>query len=290
MTLTQDILSYLAKVDFKRIAELANTVWEDRDKIGESIDLVYDNREKFVQAINFVQEHQDMLKQVMAFIGDQRERVMDMLDNLPQLLAQTGRWMEYAGTSAKRAGAFLAGADGDPDSLSAQDIAEAVAKVLEHCQNEVRMAATTIDKVSDQVGDVRIPSIKPKYTEVMGLQLISGLQLKENELIENASERLKNGANRLEALSAQFDTFAEQIRMLGKTLTDTGLDIQKVGDQLAKSGGNLHALMSAPKVEAAGFMSDDAPNQSDGASRQLVLPFKFAADFAEANAPKPTVV
>ena len=274
----QDILSYLAKVDFKRMAELANTVWEDRDKIGESIDLVYDNREKFIQAVNFVQDHQDTLKQVMAFIGDQRERVLDMLDNLPQLLAQTGHWMEYAGNSAKKAGTFLAGADGDPDSVSAQDIAEVVAKVLGHCQNEVRLAATTIDKVNEQVGDVRIPSITPKYTEVMGFQLISGLQLKESELIENASERLKNGAKRLESLSAQFDTFAEQIRKLGKSLTDTGVDIHKVGDQLSKSGGNLSALMAAPKVEAAGLMGDGSP-------RQLVLPFKFAADAAVANAP-----
>ncbi|MCP5097779.1 MAG: hypothetical protein GY943_19705 [Chloroflexi bacterium] len=184
----------------------------DMEKVMEVVNLVWNNREKFI----------------------------DLIENLPKLLRETGESIESAGASAMKASSFLAG--GDNDAPSAGDISEIAATALERCYRELRSAAKVMDSVGKELDAVRIPSVKPKYMEVMGHKLIGGLDIGEDGLFDNVADRLTDGSDRLDAIGKDLRLVAGNLRDLGGVLTDTGKDLNDVGVQLKQSGGTLRSL------------------------------------------------
>lgn len=248
--------------DLEKIMQVVEAVWEDREKIGEAVNLVWGNRERLLQVLDYVQDNQELLTSVLAFVRDQREHILNLIEQLPTLLHQTGDTIEAAGQSAMRAASFLTGADGDPNSLSARDLAEIVAKVLESCQDEIRAAAGVMQTFSKEVDGLTIPSVEPQFTEVMGFNVISGLEIGENPLVEDAGERLRRGSVRLTDMGKQFDTFADQMRKLGKSLTAAGDSLNEVGAQLASSGGTLRSLAGGTGKAPVKIPTKKAPSPS----------------------------
>lgn len=266
-------------LDIERITQVVESVWEDRDKISESVNLVWENREQFMNVLNFVRDNQEMLLQVLHFVQNQRERLLDMLDNLPELLGQTGICIEAAGNSALRASTFLTGSDGDPDSLSANDLANVAALVLERCQSEIQNAAQIMKVVGNEVDGLTIPSISPKYSEVMGFNVISGLEIGDEPLIDDAAGRLRRGSDRLDLIGSELQTFAIQMRKLGSALTDVGNNLNEVGEQLTTSGGTLRNLMAAEHKD------ETVANQRFGIALSNVRVVTQTAPFKVAVAP-----
>lgn len=250
--------------DLEKIMQVVEAIWEDRDKIGEAVNLVWGNRERLLQVLDYVQDNQEMLTSVLDFVRDQREHIMNLVEQLPDLLQQTGGTIEAAGQSAMRAASFLTGADGDPDSLSARDLAEIVAKVLESCQDEIHTAAAMMQHFSKEVDGLTIPSVEPQFTEVMGFNVITGLEIGENALVEDAGERLRRGSTRLTDMGKQFDTFADQMRKLGKALTAAGDNLNQVGAQLATSGDTLRSLAGGPSKASVKAPAKDAKSGFSG--------------------------
>lgn len=233
------VIDVLDDFDFEKVTETVDMVWDDRDKIIGSVDLVWENRDDIMDAVNYVLSHRTMLA--------------DLFDKLPELLATTGDYIEAAGESAVKASAFLTGADGE-EGLSVRDLAELAAKALDRCQDELDDVAGFIDKLGDSVDGITIPSIEPQFTEVMGFSVISGIELGENNLVDDAGEQLQKGSKRLSEMGKEFVEVASHLRKLGVTVTDAGGDLNNVGSQLSQSGDMLRGILGL----GLGSVDDDS--------------------------------
>ena len=184
----------------------------DMEKVMEVVNLVWNNREKFI----------------------------DLLENLPKLLQETGESIESAGASAMKASVFLSG--DEKGSPSASEMSDLAATALDRCYKEINAAAKIMANLGDDLDKVRIPSFKPKYMEVMGHRVMSGVDFGEEGLLDNAADKLNDGSARLGSIGKDLRLVAQNLREMGAVLTDTGKDLNDVGVQLKQSGGTLRSL------------------------------------------------
>ena len=178
--------------------------------------------------------------EVVNLVWNNREKFLDLIENLPKLLQNTGDSIESAGESAMKASLFLSG--DKKGSPNAGQISELAANALESSLDEIAAAAKIMAKIGQELDDIRIPNIRPKYMELMGNKIISGLDIGEEGLLDNAADRLKDGSDRMENMGKQLKLVADNLRELGGVLTDTGKDLNNVGVQLKHSGGTLRSL------------------------------------------------
>lgn len=183
------------------------------------------------------------MEKVMAVVNlvwNNREKFIDLLENLPKLLQETGESIESAGASAMKASVFLSG--DDKGSPSAGEMSNMAATALDRCYKEINAAAKIMANLGDDLDRVRIPSFKPKYMEVMGHRVMSGLDLGEEGLLDNAAGKLNDGSERLSSIGKDLRLVAQNLREMGSMLTDTGKDLNDVGVQLKQSGSTLRSL------------------------------------------------
>jgi uncharacterized protein YukE len=184
----------------------------DMEKVMEVVNLVWNNREKFI----------------------------DLLENLPKLLQETGESIESAGASAMKASVFLSG--DEKGSPSAGEMSDLAAKALDRCYKEINAAAKIMANLGGDLDKVRIPSFKPKYMEVMGHRVMSGVDFGEEGLLDNAADKLNDGSTRLSSIGKDLRLVSQNLREMGGVLTDTGKDLNDVGLQLKQSGSTLRSL------------------------------------------------
>lgn len=206
---------------------------------------------RVADAIGSVWDNRDELMDVLEWFRENRERVMGLLQKLPDLVSSAGDGIGRAGESAVSAAKFLVGGDGD-DEFSAADLARTAADALDRCREELADARELIAKLGDEIDDVRIPSVTPKYVKVAGLKVISGLDIGEQSLTDSAADRLRNGAARIGGVSDGLETVSEQLRRLGGAVTDAGANLESVGGFLSESGLTLSNI-------SQGLFGDDAP-------------------------------
>lgn len=189
---------------------------------------------------NFDDLDMEKLLEVVNLVWNNRDKIMDLVEKLPGLLEETGNTIESAGESAVNASVFLTG--GKDDTPSAGELSEMAAKALDSCYREIRSAARIMDHFGKELDDIRIPSLEPKYVEVMGMDVIGGLDFGESQLFDNAADRLKSGSDRLDEIGSDLRNVAKHLRNLGGALTDTGKDLNNVGVKLTQSGQTLRTL------------------------------------------------
>lgn len=182
----------------------------------------------------------EKMVQVMNLVWNNRDKILDLVERLPELLNETGNTIESAGESAIKASAFLTG--GKDDTPSAGELSQLAATALERCFKEIQDVARVMDRFGQELDDIRIPSIQPKFTEVMGVDVISGIDFGEAELFDNAAARLKHGSDRLTEVGNDLRNVAKHLRSLGGALTETGNDLNNVGTKLTQSGQTLRSL------------------------------------------------
>jgi hypothetical protein len=212
--------------DVDKLKDVVETVWEDRDKITESVGLVWDNRDEIMGVIEFVRDNKDQL--------------LDLARKLPELLGKTGLGIAAAGESAVKASALLTGKD--DDDMSARRLAEVAADALDRCRSELDSASGIIESIAGVVDDLKIPSIEPTYSEVVGFKVVTGVEFGELSLLDDAVGKLKGGAEHVAGVSGGLEDVAARLRSLGSRLTDTGDDLESVGTKLVESGGLLQAV------------------------------------------------
>lgn len=184
----------------------------DMEKVVEVVNLVWNNREKFI----------------------------DLIENLPEMLRNTGDNIESAGNSAINASAFLMGdKKGGP---SAGKMSEQAANALERCFKEIQRASQVMEGLGNELDNIKIPSVKPKYIEVLGNKVIGGIDFDEDGLFDNPAERLQDGAGRLNEIGKDLSEVAKNMRQLGGMLTETGKDLNNVGEKLKSSGSTLRSF------------------------------------------------
>lgn len=217
--------------DPSRVKDVVEAVWEDKDKIGEVVSLVWENREAITTVIEFVQGHKD--------------QIMEVVSRLPEMLATTGSGIAAAGASAVQASGLLTGSD--DDDMSARRLAEIAADALDTCRAELVKAAGLVGRVGDQVDALKIPSVSPKYTEIMGFNVVTGVDIGEMSLLDDAVGELREGAGTIEGISGSLAEVSKHLRVLGSRLTDAGADLDKVGAQLQESGGLMQQVATIGK-------------------------------------------
>ena len=238
--------------DFKKLVEMVDVFWDDREKIAETANMVWENRERLLKAVDYVSEYQDHITDVVGFINENREKLGDLMERLPELLSHTGEGIETAGLSAVRASTLLTGkaaagsrakaAKGDDQIISAYEMTGMAALALERCNLQLEHVAALIQELGDKVDDIRIPSFNPRYTEVMGFNVMTGIDLEETALTDNMADRMRNGADRLSEISDDFSNVSVQFRKLGAMLVHTGDNLSSVGEQLQSSGRTLRRV------------------------------------------------
>lgn len=182
----------------------------------------------------------EKVAEVVNLVWNNREKIMNLIERLPQMLEETGDNIESAGDSAIRASNFLVGdAEG---GMSASKMSNLAADALERCFQELQHVATAMEGFGEELDAIKIPSIRPKYVEIMGHQLIGGVDVDEDGLLDAPAKRLKDGSARLADIGQDLSEVAVSMRQLGGMLTDTGRDLNNVGEKLRSSGGTLRSF------------------------------------------------
>ena len=188
----------------------------------------------------------EKLMAVVNLVWNNREKLMDLIERLPEMLENTGTNIESAGDSAVKASLFLMG-DPTNQSASAGMMSVKAAGALDRCFKEIQAAAKVMESLGEELDAIRIPSVKPKYIELMGNRVIGGIDFDEKGLLDRPAARLKVGSERLEDIGKDLKEVAANMRELGGMLTETGKDLNNVGIQLKKSGSNLRAFSDLQK-------------------------------------------
>ncbi len=214
-----DLLTKSAGGDLRRVVDLVDQLWEDRNKITEVVGLVWDNRDELTRALTFVQDHGDDL--------------VDLLKQLPDLLATAGEALDAAGAGATTASVFLlgdqTGTSKNANKLSGRGSATVAvstltgtaADALERCQEELHGVESMLSGIGRQVEAL---GIFPKSLTDLG-----------------------GGAQRVSAVADDLATVALQLRQLGVSVNDAGTDLGTVGEKLQQSGSTLQSLAGGPK-------------------------------------------
>jgi hypothetical protein len=188
----------------------------------------------------------EKLVEVVNLVWNNREKIMDLIERLPEMLETTGDNIESAGESAVNASLFLMG-DEKKDSPSAGSMSVMAAGALERCYKEIQAASKVMESLGEELDAVRIPSVKPKYIELMGNRVIGGIDFDEKGLLDDPANRLKDGSDRLQDIGKDLFEVAKNMRELGGMLTETGKDLNNVGVQLKKSGTTLRSFSDLSK-------------------------------------------
>lgn len=182
----------------------------------------------------------EKLKTVVELVWNNRERIMDIVERLPQMLEETGDNIESAGSSAIRASNVLTG--GKDGKGGATQLAKRASSALERMETELGEAAEIMADVGKEIDRIKIPSFRAKRTEVMGINVISGFDIDEHPMVDRAADKLQDGSKRLVEIAKDLKLVAENLRELGGSLTDTGDDLNNVGNKLVKSGQTLRGF------------------------------------------------
>jgi hypothetical protein len=118
---------------------------------------------------------QNKIMEVVEFVWNNRQRILDLIERLPDLLQETGQNIESAGQSAVKTSLFLKG--GDDVETNASDLSSKAAVALTRAYEEIKDVAEMMAKIGDEMDDIRIPTFEPEYREVLGLKVISGLDM-----------------------------------------------------------------------------------------------------------------
>lgn len=204
----------------------------DPDRVKDVVSAVWDHKDDVAAAVDFVRTHGDDL---VAFAG-----------KLPQLLGSVSEFLTGAAGDARSAAAFLTG-DGasgngaDPDG-GVKALAALAGEALDTCRKELSAARDLLDRLGDELAGVPVPSVKPTFSEVLGHKLVTGLDLGEGRLLEGASQRVREGAERFDGVGAELAKVADVLRRIGGLVDRAGRGIADTAEKLEAGGKKLATL------------------------------------------------
>jgi len=223
-----DIAKALGNLDVGKAKDTVDALWDDRDKITETANLVWDNR--------------DAITDVIEFFGDNKDAILGIISELPDLLASTGNGIAKAGESAIAASGFLLGTDGEEGAVT--EITEFAAEALSRCVEQLDNAVDVLNRAGEEIDKIGIPTVDPKFTEVVGFKVVTGLDFGTSPIAGGVSDRMRDGAGNLASIAEDFGVVADQLKRLGSRLNDTGSDLNNVGGLLQETGTTMTSLAS----------------------------------------------
>lgn len=196
-------------------------------QVGEAVDWIVENRDTIGDAVEFVQ--------------DIDEHVVELLKKLPELLDSLGSGLADAGEQAQRAAVTLMGDDGKSGARATLDHGAGLLAVI---TEQLGKAAAMLADVAEDVGKVGIPSIEPKFTEVLGLKVISGVDIESNSILAGPAGKLKDGAKTVGDVTGNLGELADDLGKIADVLGKVGEALGNLGGRLGDSGGQIKGLLS----------------------------------------------
>ena len=187
-------------------------------------------------------QNMDKIIAAVDFVWDNRERIADVIENLPETLRKTGDTIEGAGGSAIKASAMLTGR-GDSD-VNASELSQTAATALTRTYKQIQSAATIMDDLYDD--------------------------LKMLPMLGSAAGRLQTGSASLNEISGDLSQVATMLGKLSGVLLDAGDDPNNVGQNLLSSGQTLKGISGDTKMvkpDAGTWGSGDAASSSSSRGR-----------------------
>lgn len=207
----------------------------DPDRVKDVVSAVWDHKDDVASAVEFVRDHGDDL--------------VRLAGKLPELLASVSEFLTGAADDARSAAGFLTGDGGSHGSDGGSDggvkaLAALAGQALEACRTELAAARHLLETLGDDLAAVPVPSVRPTYSEVLGHKLVTGLDLGEGRLLEPASKRLREGAERFDGVGTELGKVADLLRRIGGAVDEAGRGLAATAAKLEDGGKAIGGLTS----------------------------------------------
>jgi hypothetical protein len=192
------------------------------------------------EAFKWVTDNKDTLGDAIEFIQDLDDHVVRLLKQLPDLLDGLGSSLADAGEQAQRAALTLVGDDG---KSGAQATLSHGAGMLGGITEQLGKAAATLADVAEDVGNVGIPSIEPQFTEILGLKVISGVDIETNSILAGPAGKLKDSATTVGGVTKNLGELADDLDNIADVLGKVGEALGNLGGRLGDSGSQIKGVL-----------------------------------------------
>ena len=201
MAIFDDLLDKLggnaSKLDPRKLVDLVDDLWDQREKIVAAVDFVWDNKDSIAAAVGFMQDNADEL--------------IDLGKRLPGFLTNAGEALATAGDGAHTASLMILGEDGD----GVRELAADAAAALERCRDELWAVMGLFDRAGSGLAD--LPVIGDVATP-----LVDGAGR-----IGKVSDDLGAVARRLRGLGDQLTEAGQDLGWVGDSLGASGVALQR---------------------------------------------------------------
>ncbi len=211
------------------------------DRIKDVVQLVDGNRDELLGAVGFISNHGEDLLEVVEFVREHGDSLIDLVGRLPELMAQAGEALSSASEAAVSASGFLTAGDG----TDIHDVASSAGAAIDVCRRHLGSVAGLLAKVGEELGDIRIPTIDVERSELMGLSVVSGLDVGSKPIAAGTASDVTSGAQQLTDVVAALGDAGEGLDRLHTNLSAAGERIAALAGDIDRSGAALTALSGA---------------------------------------------
>jgi len=197
---------------------------------------------------------------------------------LPDILERAGDALGTAAGAASEASGFLHAGDG----LDVTDVASAVASAIDTVQQHLSSVAPLLERIGNEIAEIKIPTFDIERSEVMGLSVVSGIDIGSKELASGTADKLGESAANLTAISAALGDAGVGLTRLQGNLFAAGERIQSLAGDVEVSGLAL-AELSAGDVAKPKPKSKKAAPKKAGARKKAVTKKKPVSKKATAK-------
>ncbi len=197
-----------------------------------------DQVQRVLQVVRQVDDNWDGLMQAVDFIAEHGEGLIDLLGRLPDILDRAGEALGTAAEAAIEASSFLTAGDG----LDADDIAGSAGMAMAVCQEHLSAVAGLLDRVGNELAGINVPAFDIERSEVMGLSVVSGIDVTSNRVAAGAARDVKAGARQLSEVAEALAAAGDGLGRLQSNLGAAGTRINSLAADVEASGLALTEL------------------------------------------------
>jgi ABC-type transporter Mla subunit MlaD len=182
------------------------------------------------------------LKDVVAFFMDHRDeldKIIGIVQSAPAMLTKMADGLGDAGDNAKTAAVSLAGNAGKGGAAGNLTTG---AGTLNRVGGQLGEAAEFLGDVAQFMAGVDIPNVTPKFANVAGVKIVSGIDIGKDKLLADPAKRLADTSKTLTNAKGDLAGLADNLEDLARILTMVGGALDKLGDGLKASGAQAAKL------------------------------------------------
>ncbi len=208
------------------------------DRIKDVVELVDGNRDELLGAVGFISNHGDDLLEVVEFVREHGDSLIDLVRRLPELMERAGQALSSASEAAVSASGFLTAGDG----TDIHDVASSAAGAIDACREHLGSVAGLLERIGEELADIKVPTIDFDRSEVMGLSVVTGLDVGSKAVAAGTAGDVARGAAQLADVVEALGDAGEGLQRLHSNLSSAGDKIASLAGDMDRSGVALMAF------------------------------------------------